>query len=71
MNWAVGLCRLWLLLSAAWMAFMVIGFGILPSGDHWSRFEFSVFFWATVGPPIALFIVGCAIAWALAGFRQL
>jgi hypothetical protein len=69
-NWHRGLYRTWLLISAAWILAWTIGLilsgiegKVKTAGDF---LEIPVLLF---GPPIAVFIVAVAAAWAFRGFR--
>jgi hypothetical protein len=69
-NWRRGLYRTWLLISAAWILAWTIQLilsgiegKVKTAGDF---LEIPVLLF---GPPIAVFIVAVAAAWAFRGFR--
>ena len=69
-NWHRGLYRAWLLISAAWILAWTIELilngiegNLKTAGDF---FEIPVLL---LGPPIAVFILAIAAAWAFRGFR--
>ena len=77
MNWKTGLVRSWIAVSLLWIIFLTI---YLLSDDvselaalqqqqptQPTIREFVAFI---IGPPIALFVLGFAVRWIIAGFRQ-
>ena len=74
MNWKRGLARLWIAVSLLW----IISLSIYSLSDHIpglaalqqrqpTILECVAF---VIGPPIALFVLGFAVRWIIAGLRQ-
>jgi hypothetical protein len=69
-NWRRGLYRIWLLVSAAWILAWTIALilngieGNLKTAGDFLEIPVLLF-----GPPIAVFILAIAAAWAFRGFR--
>jgi predicted membrane protein len=62
------LSRLWLLLTALWVVF-VLFLTLLVLSDG-GRFDAGIFSIALLGPPLILLALGAALVWAIRGFRQ-
>jgi hypothetical protein len=60
MNWTKGLFRLWIVVSALWIIFM-LGFAAGENPNFW---QFALI------PPLAVLAVGAALVWAVKGFRK-
>ncbi len=58
-----GFFRLWLVLSGAWVGFLALmSAGAPDQGPLPPQIYF--------GPPVILFLIGTALAWAAGGFRR-
>jgi hypothetical protein len=69
-NWRRGLYRIWLLISAAWILAWTIALilnGI--EGNLKTAGDFLEIPVLLLGPPIAVFILAIAAAWAFRGFK--
>ena len=74
MNLRRGLLRLWVVLSIGWIAYVGVGaINYYYGSEVWASLERSIptrfIEWALV-PPVAVLIVGAALGWAIAGFRE-
>jgi predicted membrane protein len=62
------LSRLWLLLTALWVMFvLVLTLLVLSDGG---RFDAGIFSIRLLGPPLIVVALGAALVWAIRGFRQ-
>jgi uncharacterized membrane protein (DUF485 family) len=71
MNWRRGLFRLWLVLSLAWVVFVLV-FARYEQTTYGAEIFGEPVFWAVfvAGPSLGLAFVLAAIRWVVAGFRS-
>ena len=63
-NWKSGLVRVWMVLSAIWIALVIYSFiKYAPEGTTLIAFMGRAF-----GPPIILLVAGIVISWVKTGF---
>ena len=68
-NWRRGLYRIWLLVSAAWILAWTIGMTLSGiEGRFKTAGDFLEIPVLLFGPPIAVYILAVAAAWAFRGF---
>jgi hypothetical protein len=80
MNIRRGLWRLWLVLTVAWLGFVIwttpelqtclfrIGSGLWC--DYWTTHDYIVAVGVLFGGPVALLVCGWAVFWITSGFKR-
>jgi hypothetical protein len=69
-NWRRGFFRIWLLLSAAWIMGWALYLILFALQDGFAKIgDFLMIPVVFFGPPVAIFLLGIATAWAFRGFQ--